>query len=198
MLALLLVLAGCGGAARTPTEEPNSDGSASSTAPPTGGTIEEPTIAEPVEATLEWRDTGVPAGTRYVKGAEWEALTNAQSTTVELARDGDAVTIAAGSGRTISEVLMTDTWAVVVRQDKAETDPSQAATVDLADGRATRPRLPRAGQRRILGAHRRRPLLPDVRRGPRLLPGHRRAGGRQRRGRLVRRAAYGLVGPDRQ
>ena len=87
-----------------------------------------------MEATLDWRDTGVPAGTRYVKGAEWEALANARSTTVELARDGDAVTIAAGAGRTISEVLMTDAWAVVVRQDKAETDPSQAATVDLATG----------------------------------------------------------------
>ncbi len=87
-----------------------------------------------MEATLDWRDTGVPAGTRYVKGAEWEALANAQSTTVELARDGDAVTIAAGAGRTISEVLMSDTWSVVVRQDKAETDPSRAATVDLATG----------------------------------------------------------------
>ena len=136
MLALVvpLALAACGGEDQPAAERPSTASSASSTAPPTGGTIDEPTIAEPLEATLEWRDTGVPAGTRYVKGAEWEALTNAQSTTVELARDGDAVTIAAGSGRTISEVLMTDTWAVVVRQDTAETDPSQAVTVDLATG----------------------------------------------------------------
>ena len=90
--------------------------------------------AEPASSLLDWNDTGVEVGTRYVKGPEWGAEANAQGTVVELARDGDAVTIAAGSGRTISEVLMSETWAVVVKQDKAETAPSQAVAVDLETG----------------------------------------------------------------
>ena len=58
-----------------PTDaRPSSTSSASSPGPTTFGTIDEPTLVDPVEAPLDWRDTGVPAGTRYVKGAEWEAL----------------------------------------------------------------------------------------------------------------------------
>ena len=115
-LALLLALTACGG-----TDEPQ------------GGVVSDPT-GEPVTTLLDWEDTGVPAGTRYVRGTEWEALANAQSTTVELTRNDDTVTIAAGSGRTISEVLMSDAWAVVVRQDAAETAPSRATAMDLATG----------------------------------------------------------------
>ena len=142
-LALLLALAGCAGndtpgpgtespSRSTGTTEPPSDGPAGDV--PTGGTIDRPTVVEPVPAPLEWRDTGVDPGTRYVKGPEWEALGTSDDTSVELARDGDAVRIPAGRDRTISEVLMTTGWAVVVKQDEAETAPSQVAVVDLATG----------------------------------------------------------------
>lgn len=134
-LALLLMVTACGGPDEPSTAgPPSARGDSTSAAPEAGGTIDEPTPVEPIEATLGWRDTGVPPGTRFVKGAEWEGLANAQNTTVELTRAGDAVTIAAGRGRTISEILMSDAWAVVVRQDKAETAPSQAVAVDLATG----------------------------------------------------------------
>ena len=122
-LVSTLALGACGGPDEAPKQEPAG-------APST----EEPAPGESATALLEWRDTGVPAGTRYVKGAEWEALADARNTTVELARDGDAVPVAAGRGRTISEVLMSKQWAVVVRQDTAETAPSQAVAVDLATG----------------------------------------------------------------
>ncbi len=124
MLALVLALAGCGG-----TDEPTVD-----PAPTVDGPSDGPTRIEPTAGILDWRDTGAPAGTRYVKGAEWEARADEQGTAVELARDGDTVTITAGAGRTISEILMSDAWAVVVSQDKAETAPSRATTVDLTTG----------------------------------------------------------------
>lgn len=124
-LALMttLALSACAGPAEAPKKEPT-------TMPAT----EEPAPGDSATQLLDWRDTGVPAGTRYVQGPEWAALADARNTTVELTRDGDAVTIAAGRGRTISEVLMSQEWAVVVRQDTAETAPSQAIAVDLATG----------------------------------------------------------------
>jgi hypothetical protein len=145
-LALLVGLAGCGADDSAPAPEEPTTPSSSTSDPgaeptseeptgPTGGTIDDPAVVEPTTALLEWRDAGVERGTRYVKGPQWEALGSRDNTSVDLARDGDAVSIAAGSGRTISEVLMSEDWAVVVKQDKAETEPSEVAVVDLATGK---------------------------------------------------------------
>jgi hypothetical protein len=131
-LALLVVTAGCGTDERpTPDDGPTTE---PTTEAPRGGAVDDPTVVEPTEALLDWRDTGVRAGTRYVKGPEWEALGSRNGSSVDLASDGAAVGIAAGSGRTISEVLMSTDWAVVVRQDKAETEPSEVDVIDLATG----------------------------------------------------------------
>lgn len=128
-LALLVALAGCG------TDDADTPDPASpSSSAPSVGTRDDPAVADPVDALLEWRDTGVPVGTRYVRGPEWEALADAGDTRVELRTDGRSATVSAGSGRTISEVLMSEDWAVVVRQDEAETAPSRVAVVDLATG----------------------------------------------------------------
>lgn len=143
-LAVLVGLAGCGStddpADDAPTTAPTSStGEPGSSAPESaGGTIDDPAAVEPVEHLLDWNDTGVPPGVRYVRGPEWEALGARDNRTVELARDGDAVGIDAGPGRTISEVLMSSDWAVVVRQDKAETRPSEVDVVDLASGKKSR------------------------------------------------------------
>ena len=136
-LALLVTLAGCGGADE-PTADPATPEPSAATSEPTtknpGGTVDAPTAVEPTTNVLDWRDTGVRPGTRYVKGLEWEALASLDDSSVDLARDGDGLGIAAGPGHTISEVLMTEDWAVVVRQDKAETDPSEVDVVDLTNG----------------------------------------------------------------
>ncbi|CAB4948351.1 unannotated protein [freshwater metagenome] len=139
-LALLVALAGCGADEPVDGPAPTTPASSTSEAPgetpaaPTGGTVEEPAVVEPTPGPLEWRDTGVPTDTRYVRGPEWEALADAGDTQVELTRDGDAVTVEAGGGRTISEVLMSTDWAVVVRQDRTETAPSEVVAVDLDTG----------------------------------------------------------------
>ena len=137
-LALLVTLSGCStdGPASSP-DDASSNTSTPTSEAPAGGPIDAPTVVEPGAALLDWRDTGVLAGTRYVKGPDWEALADERNTSVELQADGKGLGIAAGPGRTISEVLMSTEWAVVVRQDTAETAPSQVAVVDLATGKQT-------------------------------------------------------------
>lgn len=134
-LALLITLTGCAGTGEPDSGTPSRTSQQPSSEPAsTGGTIDEPEVAEPTEHLLDWRDSGVPRGVRWVKGPEWEALGDEGDTAVDLARDGDALSVSAGSGRTISEVLMSTDWAVVVRQDDAETAPSEVEVVDLATG----------------------------------------------------------------
>ncbi|GAB3017201.1 hypothetical protein GCM10011376_02670 [Nocardioides flavus (ex Wang et al. 2016)] len=138
-LALLVVLTACGTDAPEPDEPTTAPTSAptpdtSTSGGPTGGTVDDPVVAEPTTAILDWQDAGVEPGTRYVRGPEWEAVRGRSGTEVELGRGDETVTVAAGPGRAISEVLMSDAWAVVVRQDQAETEPSTVVTVDLASG----------------------------------------------------------------
>ncbi|WP_210439166.1 hypothetical protein [Nocardioides xinjiangensis] len=134
-LALLLALAACADGDERPELQPDGPSPTSEPAqPPTDGPETPGPTPEPTVAPLDWRDTGVEAGTRYVRGTDWEAVVDAGGSRVEL-RDGDrSVTVAAGRGRRISEVLMSEDWAVVVRQDRAETAPSLVVAVDLATG----------------------------------------------------------------
>ena len=137
-LALLVALAGCGTTDQpaddpTPTTSSSSTGGTTSDAP-AGGPVDAPAVVEPTVALLDWKQTGVLPRTRYVRGPAWEALGSEDGDTVELSSDGNGVGIAAGRRRTISEVLMSEDWAVVVRQDTAETDPSEVDVVDLATG----------------------------------------------------------------
>ena len=102
------------------------------TDPPSSSTGEP--VAVPAPALLDWQDSGLEAGTRYVKGLESEAVVSDSGSSVEITTDGPTRTIAAGAGRTVSEVLMSSDWAVAVTQDKAETAPSEVAVIDLATG----------------------------------------------------------------
>jgi len=124
-LALLVALAGCSGADE-PRDAPTADIDA--------GLDDGPVVVEPTTALLDWQDTGVEVGTRFVQGPEWEAIGSDDDSSVELVRGGDTIEIDAGPGRTISEVLMSEDWAVVVRQDTTETAPSEVVAVDLATG----------------------------------------------------------------
>lgn len=145
-LLLALALAGCGtdapsdgdrpsGSSPSSPAEGGADGGADGgTGGVVGGTREEPTVAEPVDAPLAWQPVDPPAEGRVVVGPQWQARTDAGRTRVDLDGGGSSVSVAAGSGRTISEVLMSEDFAVVVRQDTAETDPSLVVAIDLATG----------------------------------------------------------------
>ncbi|NYE36574.1 hypothetical protein F4692_001707 [Nocardioides cavernae] len=130
-LALVLALAGCGGAGDPAPEQRSGQQSGEG---PSGGPREAPTVVEPTDALLDWADTGHAAGTPYVRGPEWTAMTEQGGGRVVLAGDDGEVSISAGAGRTISTFVMSEDWAVVVRQDEAEREPSIAEVVDLATG----------------------------------------------------------------
>ncbi|WP_139306494.1 hypothetical protein [Nocardioides exalbidus] len=135
-LALLLALTACSSGGETETEQPGQEPSptGSPSGAPSGGASEDPTVAEPTDAFLDWTDTGNEAGTPYLAGPEWSARSTGSGSRVDLTRPGTDIGIAAGSGRTISEVLMSTDWVVVVRQDEAETRSSLVDVVDLATG----------------------------------------------------------------
>ena len=117
--------------------------------PGVGGTIDEPAVVEPTTDLLDWKDDGVPVGTQ-VRGQDWRGLVSEDRSTADVAGMRSNLAIAAGPGRRISELLMSEGWAVVVRQDEAETRSSEVDVVDLSTGdratlagpRRSRPRHP--------------------------------------------------------
>ncbi|KQY57133.1 MULTISPECIES: hypothetical protein [unclassified Nocardioides] len=120
------------GSSRT-TDEPPTDGST----PDGSDTDKAPADTSP-EATrklLDWQPvTGT--GQSIVRDAEWTLSTDEARSQATL--DGPRpVTIPAGAGRQISDTFLTDSSAVVVAQDKAETKPQLITQVDLASGRKT-------------------------------------------------------------
>ena len=87
----------------------------------------------------------------------------------------------------------------MVRQDKAETAPSEVAVVDLATGEQTRrsspPSRASGGSWALTAGDL---YYPTLRRRPGLLPGHQRPRRRQRRGRLVRPGRHRLLRAHRE
>ncbi|WP_067432323.1 hypothetical protein [Nocardioides jensenii] len=94
------------------------------------------TAGGPVSATenlLDWKPLDSAADT-VVSSGEWSLAVPSGATAAIL--DGPARTkVAAGAGRKIVDTFLTDTTAVVVAQDQAETRPQVITVVDLASGK---------------------------------------------------------------
>ncbi|MCF6376033.1 hypothetical protein L2K70_00265 [Nocardioides KLBMP 9356] len=138
-LALLVVLTGCTGT-DAPTDDPATPEPSSA---PAGGTLDDPATVEPREALLDWNATGYGAASRAVIGERWTGIVpddqSAACVSDRTATGGEdeveeCIEVTAGAGRTISELLMSEDWAVVVTQDTAETAPSKVVAIDLATG----------------------------------------------------------------
>ncbi len=134
-LALLVLLTGC-------SSDERADGPSASA----GGPLDAPTVVEATDALLDWNDSGLAAASRVVLSGRWSGIVSQDRAAASVSDSADTggddevdegIGISAGPGRTISELLMSEDWAVVVRQDKAETAPSQVAVVDLATGKQT-------------------------------------------------------------
>ncbi|WP_322920437.1 hypothetical protein [Nocardioides renjunii] len=153
-LALAVALAGCSADDPAPRSAPS------------GGPLEDPVAVEPTPALLDWQDTGVAAGTPYAKGPKWDASTVDGRSRVDL-RSGDrTLSVAAGRGRTISEVLMDAGRVVVVRQDTAERASSRVTVVDLASGdrrEITQPPAASGGSWALTGGDLHYPTYGDAR-----------------------------------
>jgi hypothetical protein len=134
-LALLVTLSGC-----SESDEPSTPAPSSTAGAAAGGTVDDPSVIEPTAALLDWNATGYEAASHFVRGDRWRGIVSNDRSVASVAvgtDSGEGIDIGAGPGRTISELLMSSDWAVVVRQDKAETRPSEVDVVDLATGEKT-------------------------------------------------------------
>lgn len=141
---LALVLSSCSSAEETgdPTtpstsasESPGSSGSASPTTDglPEAGTPEEPATVEAVADPLEWSEQVDPLKASVTAGS---------AHTLTAQRSGDRAVLAGPQGQRFnppdgfrfSETMLDEDYAVVVAQDRTETEPSVATVVDLNSG----------------------------------------------------------------
>lgn len=125
--ALLLVLTGCSG---------NDDDARSAVDPGSKVPTAEATgtaTPEAKTALLDWTPAGDPED-RVVTNGTWTAVTDADGTRTTLSGGERPVHVVAGDDRTISDVLLSEAFAVVVAQDKHEERPARATLVDLATG----------------------------------------------------------------
>jgi hypothetical protein len=148
LLALPLALSGCGdddpGAGpkpsastgstpASPTDSVSPTPSESGSTAPTPHPSDSPLVVEPSTRLLDWQPLGDSTEDTYTTNGEW---------TLKVDRDGvkaslTGPTTAAGWGSTgerVSDAFLDDDWAVVVYQDRQETDPARAIVTDLASG----------------------------------------------------------------
>ena len=133
---LLLALAGCGANGNekpgtAPTTE-TSDTSPTTSATPTG----EQVTAKPKENILEWHPVTADTAGRVVSDGELTAVVDAEGTAVRFT-GARTVTVPAGEGRRVSDVLISEAYAVVVAQDKLEEQPQRFTVLRVSSG-ATR------------------------------------------------------------
>jgi hypothetical protein len=112
--ALLLALAGCGDGDK-PDATPTTG--ASKTAPTTTATPGETVTVTPTTNLLDWRP--VSAEGRVVSDGDLTAIVDSDGAAVRFT-GARTVTVPAGDGRRISDVLISGAYAVVVAQDDLE------------------------------------------------------------------------------
>ena len=186
-LALLLALTGCAG-----TDEPDGPTRATTrattqpdTEPHEPAPTSPPTCRAAARSTTRStpsppprRSTGrTPASRpapRYVKGPEWEALADADDARVDLRPTGMAPTSAAGRGRTISEVLMSERVGrrrpAGQGRDRPQRGRRSSTSPPARPARSPRPAPASGGSWALTDGDLYYPTYGDERR---LLPGHR-------------------------
>jgi hypothetical protein len=131
--ALLLALAGCGAngdekPGATPTTGTSETAPATS-ATPTG----EPVTAKPTENILDWQRVTAGSTGRVISDGALTAVVDADGTAVRFT-GSRTVTVPAGDGRRVSDVLISEAYAVVVAQDKLEEQPLRFTVLRASTG----------------------------------------------------------------
>ena len=130
--ALLLALAGCGGEDES---GPTADGG--HTSPTTSTTPSgEPVAVEPTTNLLDWHPVTADTKGRVVTDREVTAVVDADGTTARFT-GRRTVTVPAGEGRRVSDVLLSAAYAVVVARDDLEERPLRLTVLRTSTG-ATR------------------------------------------------------------
>ena len=136
--AMALGVTACSGSGTPVAQLPTSRATTTPAGSPTTGPV------EPVTHLLDWQPVdGAIAGTVTTNG-EWTVTVDRAGSGARMDGAAHTLVIPAGPGRRISEVLLDDTYAVVVAQDKQEVRPSTATVVTLDSGEqfAERRQLP--------------------------------------------------------
>ena len=133
-VALVLALSSCGGSGddseATPAPVATSDAPTGPVSP--GGTVR----AWPVTNLLDWQPVDAGSGGRVVSDGQLSAVVDSGGTAVAFS-GGRSVTVRAGEGRRVSDVLLSDEYAVVVAQDELEEQPMRFTVLRTSTG-ATR------------------------------------------------------------
>ncbi|WP_154402659.1 hypothetical protein [Nocardioides speluncae] len=129
---LTLLVAGCSSSDDDPQRVADPDGTGSSK--PDGGTAAKPAVADAKQVLLDWQPAGDGVEPAVTRSGEWALSVATDGATATL--DGPTPrTIKAGPGRRVSDVQLTDAWALVVAQDEQEVRPATATLVELATGK---------------------------------------------------------------
>lgn len=147
LAVLALALAGCGGDDSTPqadpastsaTPSPSATGSSQSPTPSASVSPSEgdgsPDSPEPLEAgtdLLDWTSVPGPVTDTVTRGGGWTLTVDELGTRAVLKGDGPSKITATDKRHKISDTLLDGHDAVVVVQDKRETQPSRATVYDL-------------------------------------------------------------------
>ena len=146
---LTLALAGCGdgsdpeGGPDSPGPSPTSEPTDASTQDPTGspapsgGTPEEPVVAEAQPGLMTWERVPGSVETTVVRGGPWSLSFPPDGHAARLQGPG-ATTIQAPERYRVTDAFLDSTHAVVVSQDSLEQRPAVADVVDLATGEQSR------------------------------------------------------------
>lgn len=133
-------LAGCGGTTDTSGPDDAASAQSSASSSPDGPTAGSPT-AEPTGAVtpttdlLDW--SPVPGSSKDVvtSNGDWTLRVSVSGRRASLEGPDGVTTGATGSSGRVSDALLDQNWAVVVRQDPTEQQPSRATITDLETGR---------------------------------------------------------------
>ena len=150
--ALLLALAGCGGSddpetapspQQSPTSPTTSPARTSSATPDTdpstpsasaGGPADAPTALDASQRLLDWQPVEVPVKDAVTRHGSWMLTVTGNGSAATLQGPDDTARFAE-SGRRVSDTLLDEDWAIVVLQDRTESQPQVARITELDSGR---------------------------------------------------------------
>ncbi|MCW2845820.1 MAG: hypothetical protein JWN22_3736 [Nocardioides sp.] len=119
--------------AQTPTVTASPSPSADPSGLPTGGTADEPATVTAGRELLDWEKAPGAVDSTVTSGGGWTVTVNKAGTEAEVSGPDEGSGVTAGRRERISETLLDDEYAVVVKQDRQETRPSSATVVQLGE-----------------------------------------------------------------
>lgn len=147
--ALALLLAACSDNDQEPSPDPTTSDPSSPSTPdsstpppsstessglPSGGTPAEPAVVTAETKLLDWQQVPGSVESTVTRSSEWTLTLNKAGTRAKIEGPDSGSEVATSSRQRISDAFLDGQYAVVVLQDRQETQPSSAQVTDLATG----------------------------------------------------------------